>query len=121
MPKFEVLKGVIYCDGSVYTQGMIISLAQSQVQALRDLGHIDQELNSSEEEEKEEADDDDDDDDDDGLAPTLDDLKAERRAELEALSWREIARLAKNYELAESAPEGGWDTLIPDIVEYELT
>lgn len=117
MPKFEVLKGVIYCDGSVYTQGMIITLDQGQIQALRDLGHIDQEMSSAAEAEIEL---DDDDDDDGEMALTLEDLKAERRAELEDLSWREIAKLAKDYKLAEAAPEGGWDTLIPDIVEYEL-
>jgi hypothetical protein len=47
------------------------------------------------------------------------DPKAERKAELEAMSWRALKKAASVWGITE-APEGGWDEAIPLILNYEF-
>ena len=115
MRKFNVIQGAINYNGDLYGPGDVIALEDSQVQALQDLGHLGDEIL----------------DESPGETPIIPEptpvpvsvtaSRAARTAELEGLAWQTVAKLARDYGLATSAPEGGWDTMIPLIVDYEFT
>lgn len=115
MRKFNVIQGAINYNGDLYGPGDVIALEESQIQALQDLGHLGDEIFGEPSDET-------------PIIPEPDPVpvsvvksRADRTAELEGLAWQTVAKLARDYGLATTAPEGGWDTMIPLIVDYEFT
>ena len=114
MKYYEVIAGTIHYDKKVYQEGDVIGLDPLQVPALKKLGHLGDEVDAPTVEvegkgEEEEV-----------LVKTEDPIVA-RRAELEDLPWQTIAKLSREYGLASTAPDGGWDTMIPAILDYEFS
>ena len=115
MRKFNVIQGAINYNGDLYGPGDVIALEESQVKALQDLGHLGEEILDGAPDEPLTI-----------PEPTpvpvsVSESRAARTAELEGLAWQTVAKLARDYGLATTAPEGGWDTMIPLIVDYEFT
>ena len=120
MKYYEVIAGTIHFNKKVYQEGDVIGLDPLQVPALKKLGHLGDEVDAPtvEVEEGEEVEE-----------KTPEVVKAQtdveaivaRRAELEELPWQTIAKLSREYELASTAPDGGWDTMIPAILDHEFS
>lgn len=117
MKYYEVIAGTIHFNKQVYQEGDVIGLDPLQVPALKKLGHLGDEVDAPEveveevEEETPEV----------VKAQTDVEVIVARRAELEELPWQTIAKLSREYGLASSAPDGGWDTMIPAILDYEFS
>ena len=116
MKYYEVIAGTIHFNKKVYQEGDVIGLDPLQVPALKKLGHLGDEVDAptpvvEEEEETPE------------VVKALTDVEAiaARRAELEELPWQTIAKLSREYGLASTAPDGGWDTMIPAILDHEFS